>query len=88
MCEHLELAQEFDDEVVGCESCLEIAGQWVHLRRCLICGKVGCCDQSPNRHATKHYRETQHPIVRSEEPGENWQWCYIDEMIFDHPDLP
>jgi uncharacterized UBP type Zn finger protein len=63
----------------GCEDCLKIGGSWVHLRYCLICGHVGCCDSSPNRHATKHYHQTQHPIVTSAEPGETWSWCYVDD---------
>ena len=66
----------------GCEECLKINSQWVHLRMCMICGKVGCCDNSPNKHATKHYQEVNHKIMRSFEPGENWYWCYEDEIIF------
>jgi hypothetical protein len=64
----------------GCEECLKIGGTWVHLRECLICGKVGCCDSSPNKHATKHFHETKHPVMRSVEPGEDWGWCYVDEV--------
>lgn len=63
----------------GCEDCLKIGGQWVHLRACLTCGHVGCCDSSPNRHATKHFEATAHPIVTSVEAGEAWVWCYVDE---------
>ncbi len=63
----------------GCEDCLKIGGQWVHLRTCLTCGHVGCCDSSPNRHATKHFHGAGHPIVVSAEPGETWSWCYVDE---------
>ena len=66
---------------VGCEECLKIDGSWVHLRMCLECGKVGCCDSSPNQHATAHFHETKHPIMQSIEPGEDWRWCYIDEMV-------
>ena len=65
----------------GCEDCLRTGGEWVHLRLCLSCGHVGCCDSSPNRHATKHAGESGHPIVRSFEPGESWRWCYVDEAI-------
>ena len=65
----------------GCEECLKIGSDWVHLRLCLTCGKVGCCDSSPNRHASAHAREVGHPIVRSLEPGEDWMWCYIDEKL-------
>lgn len=63
----------------GCEDCLKIGGQWVHLRMCLECGHVGCCDSSPNRHARAHFQEAQHPIIQSAERGENWRWCYIDD---------
>jgi len=65
----------------GCERCLETGDTWIHLRVCMTCGFVGCCDSSPNRHATKHFHETQHPIVRSGEPGEDWGWCYLDRMF-------
>ena len=63
----------------GCEDCLKIGGRWVHLRVCLTCGHVGCCDSSPNKHATKHFRATAHPIITSAEVGETWAWCYVDE---------
>jgi uncharacterized UBP type Zn finger protein len=63
----------------GCEECLRIGSSWVHLRLCLTCGHVGCCDSSPNRHARKHFQAEGHPIVRSFEPGEDWRWCFIDE---------
>jgi hypothetical protein len=69
-------------EVPGCEECLASGGRWVHLRVCRTCGKVGCCDSSPNRHASAHAREESHPIVTSIEPGENWSWCFIDEVAF------
>lgn len=65
----------------GCEECLETGSEWVHLRLCLSCGHVGCCDSSPNTHATKHYQSTEHPIMRSFQPGEKWMWCYIDEVM-------
>jgi uncharacterized UBP type Zn finger protein len=64
----------------GCEECLKTHSRWVHLRLCLSCGHVGCCDSSPNKHATKHFHSTAHPIMRSFEPGEDWGWCYIDEI--------
>jgi uncharacterized UBP type Zn finger protein len=63
----------------GCEECLKTGGVWVHLRLCLTCGHVGCCDSSPGRHATRHYERIDHPIVASFEPGERWMWCYVDE---------
>lgn len=63
----------------GCRDCLASGGRWLHLRVCLTCGQVGCCDSSPNRHATKHFQTTGHPLVTSAEPGESWVWCYVDE---------
>ncbi len=67
----------------GCEECLKMGDRWVHLRMCLECGKVGCCDSSKNRHATAHFHQEGHPIMRSIEPGEDWRWCYIDEIELD-----
>jgi uncharacterized UBP type Zn finger protein len=67
----------------GCEDCLKIGSDWVHLRECLTCGHVGCCDSSPHRHATAHFRQTRHPIVSSVEPEETWCWCYIDERMLE-----
>jgi uncharacterized UBP type Zn finger protein len=81
-CSHLETVR-FTDAPRGkrvCEDCVKIGGTWVHLRMCLECGHVGCCDSSPNRHATKHFHQTSHPLVRSVEPGESWIWCYVDEL--------
>jgi uncharacterized UBP type Zn finger protein len=69
----------------GCEECLKSGDDWVHLRLCLTCGHVGCCDSSKNRHATKHFHATQHPIMRSFEPGESWGWCYVDETMLKLP---
>lgn len=65
----------------GCEECLKTGDTWVHLRLCLTCGHVGCCDSSPNQHATKHFHSTQHPVIKSFEPGEDWRYCYIDEVM-------
>jgi uncharacterized UBP type Zn finger protein len=65
----------------GCEDCLKIGGRWVHLRMCVACGHVGCCDSSPNTHATKHNQATGHPVVASFEPGEAWMYCYPDELL-------
>jgi uncharacterized UBP type Zn finger protein len=65
----------------GCEECLQMGSDWVHLRLCLSCGHVGCCDNSPNKHATKHFKSTKHPIIRSFEPGETWEWCYVDNTM-------
>lgn len=67
----------------GCEECLQMGSTWVHLRLCLTCGHVGCCDSSPNKHATKHFKATEHPIIRSFQPGENWKYCYIDNMMIE-----
>ncbi|HTD35788.1 MAG TPA: UBP-type zinc finger domain-containing protein [Candidatus Elarobacter sp.] len=67
----------------GCEECLAIGDGWVHLRLCEECGHVGCCDSSKNKHATKHFRATRHPVIRSFQPGENWKWCYVDETIWE-----
>jgi uncharacterized UBP type Zn finger protein len=81
-CSHLgEVAVcELPAEVAGCEDCLRSGGRWLHLRICLTCGHVGCCDDSPNRHATAHNHATSHPLIRSLEPGEEWSWCYVDEV--------
>jgi len=65
----------------GCEDCLKIGGRWLHLRTCLTCGHVGCCDNSPHKHATQHYQQTTHPIITSAEVGETWIWCYVDEEV-------
>jgi Zn-finger in ubiquitin-hydrolases and other protein len=67
----------------GCEECLAMGSDWVHLRLCLSCGHVGCCDNSPNKHATKHFSKVHHPIIRSFEPGEDWGWCYLDELVME-----
>ena len=63
----------------GCEECLKIHAQWVHLRECLTCGHIGCCDSSPNKHATAHFHHTRHPVMSSAEPGETWAWCFVDD---------
>jgi uncharacterized UBP type Zn finger protein len=82
-CTHLDQIQiDTPASVAGCEDCLKIGASWVHLRLCMTCGHVGCCDSSPNRHATKHAAATAHPIVRSAEPGEDWFYCYVDDVMF------
>ncbi len=78
-CTHLDQIREVKPSANGCEGCLKTADKWVKLRICQFCGHVGCCDSSKNRHATKHFQATRHPIIRSFEPGENWRWCYIDQ---------
>lgn len=82
VCSHLGSVRvtELPEPLAGCEDCLATGGRWVHLRMCLACGKVGCCDNSPNRHATGHFRASGHPLIRSAEPGEEWAWCYADEV--------
>ena len=83
-CTHLgEIRDVMPRTPEGCEACLKTGGRWVHLRLCLACGHVGCCDQSPGRHASKHFRATAHPIMRSFEPEEDWGWCYVDELLFE-----
>jgi uncharacterized UBP type Zn finger protein len=82
-CTHLNQIRKVKPSANGCEECLKIGSTWVHLRMCLECGHVGCCDSSPNKHATKHFHKTKHPIMRSIEPGESWGWCYIDEVELD-----
>ena len=81
---HIRLTQ-LPATVGGCADCLATGGQWLHLRICLECGHVGCCDDSRNRHATAHARESGHPIIRSLEPGEDWCWCYVDELALRVP---
>jgi len=80
-CKHLDQIQDVQPHTQGCEECLKMGDRWVHLRLCLTCGHVGCCDSSPNRHASKHFYATKHPIVQSFEPGEDWKWCYADELM-------
>ena len=84
VCSHLEQVQVIDlpDQIEGCEECLKTGDSWVHLRMCTSCGKIGCCDSSPNRHASRHAREESHPIVRSAEPGEEWSYCFVDDVAF------
>jgi hypothetical protein len=81
LCTHAAQLVEKPPTSRGCEECLRLGDRWVHLRLCLSCGHVGCCDSSKNRHATAHFWSTRHPIVRSLEPGEDWRWCYIDEVV-------
>ncbi len=82
-CLHLEQIQNPSPNTDGCEECLRMGDSWVHLRLCEICGHVGCCDSSKNKHATKHFKKTKHPIMRSLEPGEDWGWCYIDDLMIE-----
>jgi uncharacterized UBP type Zn finger protein len=82
-CTHLDQIQMVIPSASGCEECLKIGDRWVHLRICLVCGHVGCCDSSKNKHATKHFHATQHPIIQSFEPRENWVWCYLDKVTLE-----
>jgi uncharacterized UBP type Zn finger protein len=87
-CTHLDQVGDVNPSSTGCEDCLRTGDRWVHLRECMICGHIGCCDSSPNRHATAHYRDSGHALVRSYEPGEDWWWCYVDELLFDVDGAP
>jgi uncharacterized UBP type Zn finger protein len=92
-CGHLDQVDDVTPSSDGCEDCLRIGGQWVHLRMCMTCGHVGCCDNSPHRHATAHFASQHHPLIQSYEPGEDWWYCYIDDLTlavdgaqsFSHP---
>ncbi len=82
-CTHLDQIRQVTPSANGCEDCLRIGDTWVHLRLCLECGHVGCCDSSKNKHATKHFHATNHPIIQSFQPGEDWGWCYIDQVMLE-----
>ena len=83
LCSHFRALPKVAPRTDGCEECLAMGDTWVHLRLCLTCGHVGCCDSSKNKHATRHFHATHHPVMRSLEPGETWGWCYVDERMFD-----
>jgi hypothetical protein len=89
VCDHLDqiTVTELPESVEGCEDCLREGGVWLHLRICLGCGHVGCCDDSPARHATAHHRSSGHAVMRSLEPGEEWSWCFIDELPMLIPEI-
>ena len=88
-CAHLDQADPAaEPSSTGCEDCLRSGGTWMHLRMCRTCGHVGCCDNSPGRHATGHHQSTGHPLISTYEPGEDWWWCYPEEIAFELPDLP
>ena len=82
-CAHLKKAKPIEPNASGCEECLKMGDTWVHLRLCMECGHVGCCDSSKNKHATRHYRAVHHPVIRSLEPGEAWGYCYVDDDFVD-----
>jgi uncharacterized UBP type Zn finger protein len=80
-CHHLDAIKVTQTHAHACEECVKMGDTWLHLRLCLDCGHVGCCDSSKNKHATKHFHRTRHPLIRSIEPGERWIWCYVDEVV-------
>ena len=82
-CTHLDQITDVAPSGNGCVECLRDGTRWVHLRRCMECGHIGCCDNSPMRHATAHFHETSHPIIQSFEPGEDWLFCYVDDFAFE-----
>lgn len=85
-CNHGAFLKSVTPSADGCEECLKIGARWVHLRLCRDCGHVGCCDDSPNRHATKHFKATGHPIMETYDPPDGWDWCYVDEVMLDLSD--
>ena len=85
-CTHLRNIRDVVPSALGCEECLKTGDPWFHLRVCRTCGHVGCCDQSPGRHATKHFHATRHPIIEGYDPPEGWGWCYVEEVMFDLSD--
>ena len=80
-CTHVKEIRHVTPSGAGCKECLEMGDTWLHLRMCLICGHVGCCDSSKNKHATKHFHHTKHPVMQSAERGEDWKWCFVDEIF-------
>ena len=87
-CTHLDVVDDVAPSAEGCEDCIPLGDRWVHLRLCMTCGHVGCCDSSKNRHATAHFHASTHPLIQSYEPGEDWWWCYVDEVAFTVDDGP
>jgi hypothetical protein len=85
-CSHIDDIRDMTPSALGCEECLKIGSKWLHLRLCRTCGHVGCCDDSPNHHATKHFHATRHPIIEGYDPPEGWGWCYVDEVMLDLSD--
>lgn len=80
-CTHIAESPDTPPRAAGCEECLAIGQRWVHLRTCLECGHVGCCDSSIGKHASKHFQTVSHPVMQSKEPGESWKWCFVDEVL-------
>lgn len=79
-CNHLDQIEVSEPQTTVCEDCQKQGDEWVHLRMCLVCGYIGCCDSSKNKHARRHYKQTGHPLIRSAEPGETWRYCYDDKL--------
>jgi hypothetical protein len=86
LCQHAKGLEPVAGRTAGCEECLKLGMTWVHLRLCLTCGHVGCCDSSPGKHATKHFHHTKHPVMASYQPGERWAWCFVDQVELDVPE--
>lgn len=82
LCEHFDAGVEVEAPSSVCQTCVDMGSTWHHLRQCLNCGQTLCCDNSPNRHATAHFHAHGHPMIRSAQPGEDWRWCYRDELFF------
>ena len=80
-CPHSSTINQVTPSARGCEECLKSGSTWLHLRLCRSCGHVGCCDSSPNKHATAHFHESHHPVIRSFQPGERWRWCYVHDEL-------
>ena len=87
-CTHLDTVGDVVPSDDGCHECLQMGGRWVHLRMCQECGHIGCCDNSPGRHATAHFHSSGHELIRSFEPGEDWWWCYVDDLFFELEGAP
>jgi monovalent cation/hydrogen antiporter len=90
VCEHFVSDLRIDEPLGVCPACVEVGASWFHLRQCLACGRMGCCDRSPNQHATAHFLATGHPMIRTTEPDEDWRWCYACDRLYlpDAPDAP
>jgi uncharacterized UBP type Zn finger protein len=80
-CVHFDNLSDVTPSAEGCEECLKTGDTWVHLRMCLVCGHIGCCNDSKNKHATAHFKSTGHPVIQSFEPGETWKYCYVDDLF-------
>lgn len=87
-CSHTDTIHQVVPSALGCEECLKLGSEWVHLRLCRSCGHVGCCDDSPHRHARAHFQATGHPVIEGYDPPEGWGWCFVDGVEVDLPDAP